>query len=108
MVNVIQVLGIAYLLIMLYLTFLYYKRNQYTLRNFLFWIGVWVLGVLLLLVPKTTSLLTQQLNVPRVIDFYLILGLMFFSVICFLSYAQVKRNEQKVEELVRKLALRKK
>ncbi len=106
--ELLQILGLAYLTLMLYLTFLYYKKNNYTLRNFLFWVTVWLMGALMLLMPETTSLVTQKLKVARVIDFYLILGIMFFSIICFLSYNQVKRNEQKIEELVRKIALEKK
>src|SRR3989344_3361983 len=106
MADVIQILGIGYLLVMLYLSFLYYKKNHYTLRSFLFWVAVWAISVLLLAFPRTSSLLTQTLNVPRVIDFYLILGLMFFSIICFLSFMAVKRNEARVEELVRRLALK--
>ena len=27
--------------LMLYLTFLYYKRNNYSLRSFLFWLAIW-------------------------------------------------------------------
>jgi len=105
MVDVLQALGIAYMVLMIYLTFLYYKKNNYTLRNFLFWIGIWCVGLVLLIMPETTSLVTQRLRVPRVIDFYLILGIMFFSILCFVSFLQVKKNERKVEELVRKLAI---
>jgi len=108
MVDILQALGIAYLGLMLYLTFLYYKKNNYTLKNFLFWVTVWCFGILLLIMPETTSLITQRLKVARVIDFYLILGVMFFSIVCFLSYNQVKKNERKIEELVRQIALGKK
>ncbi len=108
MVDILQLLGVGYLLFMLYLTFLYYKKNQYTTRNAVFWAVVWGGGIVMLLFPETTSLLTQQLRVGRVLDFYLILGLMFFSILTFLSFATVRRTEARVEELVRKLALREK
>ena len=107
MVLVLQALGIAYLAFMLYLTFLYYKRNQYTFRNFIFWVAIWLIGIILLVMPETSSVITERLAVPRVLDFYLVLGLMCFSILCFFSFANVKRNEQKIEELVRKLALEK-
>ena len=106
--ELLQILGIGYLLMMFYLTFLYYKRNNYSLRSFIFWTIVWIFGVLLLIAPETVSFVTQKMGVARVIDFYLIIGLMFFSIICFLNYATVKRSEAKIEELVRKLALKKK
>lgn len=106
MLGILQIIGILYLLLMLYMTFLYYKRNNYSWRSFAFWAAVWSAGIILLVFPQTSSIFTQQLGVTaRVIDFYLILGLMFFSVISFLSFITVKRNERRVEDLVRKLAL---
>jgi hypothetical protein len=108
MVGVLQVLGIAYVLIMIYLSFLYYKRNNYSIQSFIFWCVVWCFGGLLLLMPESISALTQRLTFSRVIDFYLVVGLMFFSIVCFLNFATVKRTEAKVEELVRKVALQRK
>ncbi len=105
MVEIVQTLGIAYLLFMVYLSFLYYKRNNYSLTSFVFWVVVWSAGALLLVIPQSISALTQRISVARVIDFYLILGLMFFSIVCFVTYAAVKRNEAKIEDLVRRLAI---
>lgn len=108
-IGLLQIFGILYLLLMLYMTFLYYKRNNYSWRSFAFWVAVWSAGIVLLLFPQTSSIFTQRLGVTtRVIDFYLILGLMFFSVIAFFSFITVKRNERKVEDLVRKFALQEK
>jgi hypothetical protein len=107
MIELLQLIGIAYLLVMVYLSFLYYKRNNYSLQSFIFWLIVWAFGGLLLMVPQSTSLLTQRLSVARVIDFYLIIGLMFFSVITFFNYAAVKRTETKMEEFVRRAAIQK-
>ena len=72
----------------------------------MFWAVVWGLGIILLIAPESASFVTQQLRVPRVIDFYVILGIMFFSIITFLNYATVKKNELRIEELVRKVALK--
>jgi len=108
MAGVLQVLGIAYIVLMLYLTFLYYKRNSYSTRSFIFWAVVWACGAVLLLLPESMSIFTQRLGVARVTDFYLIAGLMFFSIICFFNFATVKSNEAKVEELVRQMALKRK
>jgi hypothetical protein len=108
MVSLLQTIGIAYVLFMLYLTFLYYKRNSYSGSSFAFWIVVWAFGGLLLAFPESASVLTQRLHVARTLDFYLIMGLMFFSVIAFLNFRTASRTEAKVEELVRRLALEKK
>jgi len=78
------------------------------MQSFIFWVVVWAAGGVLLAFPNSASLLTQQLHVARVTDFYLILGLMFFSVITFLNSTSTKRTEKRVEELVRKIAIKKK
>jgi hypothetical protein len=108
MVGVLQIIGIGYIFLMIYLAFLYYKRNNYSTRSFLFWVVVWAFGLLLLLFPESASIITQRLKVARVTDFYLVLGLMFFSIITFLNYAKVKRTEDRVEQLVRSMALKRK
>ncbi len=106
MIAALQVFGIIYILFMLYLTFLYYKRNNYSVQSFVFWVAVWAIGAILLAIPETLNSVIQQFTVARVIDFYLIVGLMFFSAVCFFSFAAVKRTENKVEDLVRQLALK--
>jgi hypothetical protein len=108
MASVLQFLGLAYLVFMIYLSFLYYKRNNYSLQSFIFWIVVWAGGGTLVLLPENITILTQKLTIVRVLDFYMIIGLLFFSSICFFNYASVKKNEARIEELVRKVALRKK
>ena len=105
MIGILQLIGILYLTLMFYLTFLYYKRNNYSVRSFIFWICVWSASIVLIIFPQSSSKLAQTLTVPRVIDFYFIIGLMFFSILCFLTYGTVKRNEKKIEDLVRKMAI---
>jgi hypothetical protein len=105
MVTVLQVLGLAYILMMVYLSFLYYKKNNYSVQSFIFWVVVWCFGGVLLAFPESSSIITQRLKIVRVLDFYLIAGLMFFSVVCFLNYATVQRTEKKVDELVRRIAI---
>lgn len=109
MIGGLQIFGIIYLLFMMYLTFLYYKRNNYSIRSFVFWMSIWAVSIVLMIFPQSASVLTQQvLGVSRVIDFYLIMGLLFFSLITFINYRTVKKNEQKIEDLVRKIAIEKK
>lgn len=106
MVSILQAIGVAYLAFMVYLTFLYYKRNNYSVQSFIFWTVVWAVGAVLLLTPNLANKLIPKLQVVRVLDLYLIVGLIFFSAVCFFTYAAVKRTENKVEELVRQVALK--
>lgn len=106
MVLSIQLIGAAFMLVMLYLTFLFYKRSTYARGSFIVWSTVWIIGILMLLVPEPFSRVVQELKFARATDFYLTTGLMFFAMITFLNYALVKRQERRMEDLVRAEALR--
>jgi hypothetical protein len=108
MVLGIQVIGVVFALLMLYLTFLFYMKNNYTRAAFVFWIAVWICALVLVLFYQQLTFLSTQLKFARTTDLYIAIAVMFFGAITFLNYANVKRQERKVEELVRNMAMRKK
>lgn len=108
MVLGIQVIGVVFSLLMLYLTFLYYKKNNYTRTAFIFWVVVWVCAMGLVLFYQEFGALSSQLQFARTSDLYITIAVLFFGAITFLNYASVKRQERKVEELVRGMAMKRK
>ena len=70
MIGLLQIFGILYLLLMLYMTFLYYKRNNYSWRSFAFWVAVWSAGIVLLLFPQTSSTFTQQVYCNNLVPLF--------------------------------------
>ena len=66
----IQILGILFALVMLYITFLHQKRKQLTNKEYFFWFGSWVIVLLLMIVPTSLDwLIKGVLNLDRRIDF---------------------------------------
>lgn len=106
MVLAIQIVGAIFTLLMLYFTFLFYKKGNYKSTSFALWSLVWIAATVLLLFPETFGDITSELNFARTTDFYLTAGLMFFAVLTFWNHAHVKRIERKMEELVRSLAIK--
>lgn len=104
MVLGIQFIGLIFVAAMLYLNFLFYKRNNYTRAAFSVWTAAWLCAALLLIFPETFSKVTQTLKFARTTDFYVAIAIMFFGAITFLNYAKVQKQERKVEELVRGIA----
>ena len=100
-----QIIGILFGLIMLYLTFLYFKRKDYTIPGFVFWTIIWIGFMILVIVPTTIYGLMESLQIERTVDFFVIAGFLFFSVVIFHVYDITKRTQKKVEELVRKIAI---
>ena len=101
----VQIIGIFFAVVMLYLTFLYYKKNHYSISSFILWTIVWIGFLILVLFPQTIYGIMQSLEIERTVDFFVIAGFLFFSLIIFYLYNITKQTQQKVEKLVRKIAI---
>ena len=103
----IQIVGILFGLIMLYLTFLYYKRKDYNTKAFVVWVLVWVFFLVMVIFPKSIYGLMEVLEIHRTVDFFVIAGFLFFSLIIFYLFITVKSMQKKVEKIVRVVAIKK-
>lgn len=101
----IQVIGIIFVLVMIYLTFLYYKKRHYSAASLSLWMAVWLGALLLVLFPETLYGIMETLKIERTVDFFVISGFMFFIVLIFYLYSTVKQMQRKMEKLVRKIAI---
>jgi hypothetical protein len=107
MIPGLQILGILFGLIMIYLTFINFKRKNFDTKDFAIWIIVWIFFLFMTIFPNLVYGIMQSLKIERTVDFFVIGGFMFFSVVIFYLYRSVRKNENKVEEIVRKIALKK-
>lgn len=105
MVFTFEVVGIIFLLVMIYLTYYERKRKRISHRSFLFWLVVWCGGIILVILNSYANILLTPLSIMRVLDLYMILAFMFFFAIIFYLFKTVKNSERRVEELVRHIAL---
>lgn len=101
----IQIIGILFGLIMVYFTFLYYKRKEYEKYSFFIWIFIWLFFLFIVMVPEVLYAVMEILKVERTVDFFVIGGFFIFSIIVFYLFVITKRTERKVENLVRNFAL---
>ncbi|MBI4451295.1 DUF2304 domain-containing protein [Candidatus Woesearchaeota archaeon] len=101
----VQLIGIVFALAMLYLTFLYYKRNEYGLHDFIIWICVWVMAIFIVSFPTTIYGVMEALEIKRTADFFALAGFMFFSVVIFYLYVTTKKTKRRMEEVVRRIAI---
>lgn len=101
----IQLLGIIFALLMIYMAYLYYKRKNYGIRSLLIWLGVWCAALFLVSFPQTFYGVMEMLQIERTADFIVLVGFAFFSFIIFYLYTVVKKNNYKMEQLVREIAI---
>ena len=102
----VQILGVGFALVMMYLTFVHYKRKSFGTRSMILWMMVWIAALVLVSVPTTVYGMMEALKIQRTADFFTLMGFAFFTVLTFYLYTTVKRNTKKMEALVRQLAIR--
>jgi hypothetical protein len=66
---------------------------------------VWGAALFLVSFPKRFYGIMEMLQIERTADFIVLMGFTFFSVIIFYLYTTVKKNNYKIEQLVRQLAI---
>ncbi len=66
-----------------------------------------VLCLALLFIDETIYGVMETLSIQRTVDFFVIGGFLFFSVMIFHLYVVVKQTQKKVEIVVRRVALEK-
>jgi len=105
----IQLLGLLFGLFMIYLTFLHRKRKDYTKKEGFIWIIMWIGFIFVTLFPNSLDFLVKRtFGLKRPLDFFIIIGFLFMVFISFYTYSIVRKNQKKLEEIVRKIALEKK
>jgi len=102
----IQILGVLFALFMFYITFLHQKRREFTVKEYIFWAGAWAVFLFIVIFPKSLDFLIKDvLDLARRLDFFIIIGFMFLMGIIFHTYTVVRRNQNRVEKIVRKVAV---
>ena len=100
-----QIIGMLFGLIMIYFTFLYFRRQEYDKRGFIIWFLIWIGFIIMAAFPQSVYGIMEALEIKRTVDFFVIGGFLVFSVIIFHLYVITKKNQKQVEKLVRKIAL---
>jgi len=101
-----QLLSTLFALAMVYWTYLSYRRKTIRLVELVFWIGAWSGFALVVIFPGTTSIFLERLNVNRTMDLMLIVGFMLVWVVLFADHLETRRLRQRLQELVRQIALK--
>ena len=102
----IQLLGIAFGLFMAYLTYLYYRRQNYSTGDFAIWISIWAGFLFVTIFPEALDVLIKPLTVYRLLDLLMVISFMVLFLLMFMIYRTNKMNEKKINRIVRELALK--
>jgi hypothetical protein len=73
----------------------------------LFWLGLWITGAVVVLMPATADWLARLFGVERGIDAAFYVALVAMTYAFFRLYVKMRGIEQQFTKLVRKLAIEK-
>ena len=76
----IQLIGMSFGILMIYFTFLHFKRNEFTMKEFVFWLVLFVTFMILSLFPNILDYVVLKLNIARTLDLFIIAGFMLFTM----------------------------
>ena len=102
----IQLIGIAVGLAALHLTYLYYKRTDFTKKELYFWLFIWLSFVLVSVYPNSVRPITGALGLQRPLDLIMIIAFVILFALAFQGYVLSRKIEKKVNRLVQSLALK--
>ena len=104
----IQLFGFLFGLFMMYYVFLHHKRKELTIKEYTFWIFLWVLFIILTLFPWLLDPFVTSIGFARTMDFFIVAGFLFLIGSLFYIYLLVRSNQKKLERIVRRMAFQKK
>lgn len=101
----VQILGILFVLIMTYFTFLHYKRKEISIVEYAMWQALWLGMLVIVIIPGKMSFLLQTFKFIRLLDFVTIAGMAVLFGIIFRNYVIINRLEKRIERFIRDHAI---
>jgi len=102
----IQILGAIFGLAMLFVSYVYMKRKDLSVNDFLIWGLAWALFMIVVIFPQTIDVFVGPLRVQGALTLMTIIGFMFILVVVFYLYVAVRKNQKKINELIKHIALK--
>ena len=103
----VQLILIGFGFFMLYVLFLHFNKKNISRKTFLAWVGIWSVFILIALFPEPLEPLLKNLFIVRVMDLGMIIAFMILSYLTFENNVKIKKLEENIEKLVRKVAIKK-
>ena|SRR3989338_6917685 len=102
----VQFVGVLVALAAMHLTYLYYKRANFSKKELLFWMTIWLAFLLVTIFPRILSPIVGYLGLQRSMDLIMIIAFIILFGLSFHNYTVNHRVMNKIEKLVRELALK--
>lgn len=104
----IQLLGMIFAILMIYMTYFYYKRKIFVYYDVLIWVYIWVVLLFAVSFPYRLDVIIQPLRIIRIMDLFTISAVFLLFAISFVVFARSRYNERRIAAIVKEIALKEK
>jgi hypothetical protein len=101
-----QIVAILFSFCMIYFAVLGYKKKELSKIEIYSWILLWAGTLVIVVFPRLLRSFSMTFLVTRVFDFMVICGFIVVLTLVSSAYLKTKKLEKKIEELVRKDAIK--
>lgn len=101
-----QIIALIFAFTMIYFATLHYKRGEIGKGEIVAWAIIWTGAIVIIIFPELLRKFASTFLVTRVYDLMVLGGFILVISMVGSSYVRTKKNEKKLEELVRREALR--
>ncbi len=102
----IQILALAFSMLMLYMAFTHFKRRNIRGGEFIFWVLCWTSVIIFSFYPRVLDPIVGKIFVARALDAVMLIAFIILSYLGFQNHIGVKSLERQIETLIRKIALK--
>ncbi|HKB88310.1 MAG TPA: DUF2304 domain-containing protein [Patescibacteria group bacterium] len=101
-----QIMALLFAFSMTYFAILGFKRGELTKLEIISWLVLWCFAIIVVVFPELLRSFSMTFLVTRVFDLMVIGGFALVISMVGSTYLRTKRNEKKLEDLVRKEAFK--
>jgi len=103
-----QVIALLFAFTMIYFAVLHFKRREIGVAEITSWLIMWTVAIVVIIFPELLQSFAKTFLVTRVFDLMVIGGFILTISMALIVYLRTKRLEKKLEEMVRREALKNK
>jgi hypothetical protein len=103
-----QIIALLFAFSMIYFAVLQYKRKEIERAEIASWLIMWTVAIVIIIFPELLKTFASTFLVTRVFDLMVIGGFILVISMVAVAYVRTKRLEKKLEDLIRREALKSK
>jgi len=103
----IQVISILFGLFMIYMIRLHFKRNNLGKKEYLMWMGCWIVFIIFALFPGVLAPVITTLKIVRVLDLLMVMAFMILTYLAFSDHMAIRDLYRQINKIVSESAKKK-